>query len=201
MSFSQRLRWKHIGEIMIIGDYTLKSLYNTLQHCSRLTSSRLHTFVQYFVAFWLILLTYLYIRSFGALLTNLWIPWPVLWKYRIFLTHWGRIQRETWCMGPYAGADYNLTLCLLQSRLQHIQHGQPYAKVDLNPVPESTLSPSQGLWIWPLVYIRELWKISRLVSLKSIVLFASTYLHNVTRLFIWNFLNLVNKHFPSAYYW
>ncbi len=26
-------------------------------------------------------------------------------------------------MGPYAGVDYNLTLC----RLQHIYHGQPYA--------------------------------------------------------------------------
>jgi hypothetical protein len=55
-------------------------------------------------------------------------------------------------MGPYAGVDYyNLTLCPLQSRLQHIYHGQPYARVDLNPMPESTLSPSQGFWIWPLV--------------------------------------------------
>ncbi len=53
-------------------------------------------------------------------------------------------------MGPYAVVDYNLTLCPLQSRLQHIYHGQPYARVDLlNPMPESTLSPSQGLWIWP----------------------------------------------------
>ncbi len=25
-----------------------------------------------------------------------------------------------------------------------------YAKVDLNPMPESTLSPSQGFRIWPL---------------------------------------------------
>jgi hypothetical protein len=38
----------------------------------------------------------------------------------------------------------------LQSRLQHIYYGQPYARVDLNPMPESTLSPSQGLRIWPL---------------------------------------------------
>ncbi len=38
----------------------------------------------------------------------------------------------------------------LQSPLQHIYHGQPYARVDHNPMPESTLSPSQGLWIWPL---------------------------------------------------
>jgi hypothetical protein len=35
-------------------------------------------------------------------------------------------------------------LCPLQSRLQHIYHGQPYARVDLNPMPESTLSPQSG---------------------------------------------------------
>jgi hypothetical protein len=49
----------------------------------------------------------------------------------------------------YAEVDYNITLCPLKSRL----HGQPYARVDLNPVPESTLSPSQELWIWPLACI------------------------------------------------
>jgi hypothetical protein len=49
--------------------------------------------------------------------------------------------------GPsFAVYDYNLTLC----RLQHMYHGQPYARVDLSPTPESTLSPSQGLRIWPL---------------------------------------------------
>jgi hypothetical protein len=42
---------------------------------------------------------------------------------------------------------YNLTLCPHHSRLQHIYHGQPCARVDLIPLPESTLSPSQGLWI------------------------------------------------------
>ncbi len=37
-------------------------------------------------------------------------------------------------MGPYAGVDYyNLTFCPLQSRLQHIYHGQPYARVDFIP--------------------------------------------------------------------
>ena len=56
-------------------------------------------------------------------------------------------------MGPYAGVDYNLTLCLLQSRLQHMYHGQPYAKVDLNPMLESAVSPSQGVKIWPLIFI------------------------------------------------
>jgi hypothetical protein len=49
-------------------------------------------------------------------------------------------------MGPYAGVDNNLTLCRLQSRFLHMYyHGQPYARVDLNPMPESTLSLSQGL--------------------------------------------------------
>jgi hypothetical protein len=52
-----------------------------------------------------------------------------------------RIQRKTWCIGPYAGVGYNLTLSPLQSRLQHIYHGQPYARVEF--------IPSQGLWIWP----------------------------------------------------
>jgi|LakMenEpi03Aug12_release.lakeMendotaPanAssembly.Ray.scaffolds.fasta_scaffold5338210_1 hypothetical protein len=33
-------------------------------------------------------------------------------------------------MEPYAGVDYNLTLCRLQSRLHHIYNGQPYARVD-----------------------------------------------------------------------
>jgi hypothetical protein len=32
-----------------------------------------------------------------------------------------------------AGVDYYLTVCPLQSRLQHIYHWQPYARVDLNP--------------------------------------------------------------------
>ncbi len=54
-------------------------------------------------------------------------------------------------MGPYAVIDCNLTLCRRQSRLQHIYHGQsqPNARVDLNPVPRSTLSASQGLRILP----------------------------------------------------
>ncbi len=34
----------------------------------------------------------------------------------------------------YAGVDYNLTLCPLQSRLQLIYHEQLYAKVELNPM-------------------------------------------------------------------
>jgi hypothetical protein len=53
-------------------------------------------------------------------------------------------------MGPCAGDDYNLTLCRFQNRLQYMYHGNPYARADLNPMPESTLSPSQELRIWPL---------------------------------------------------
>ncbi len=34
----------------------------------------------------------------------------------------GRIQRKIWCMGPCAGVDYNLIVCRLQSRLQHMYH-------------------------------------------------------------------------------
>jgi hypothetical protein len=41
--------------------------------------------------------------------------------------------KKMWCMRPYAGVDYNLTLCPLQSRLQHVYHGQPYARVDFTP--------------------------------------------------------------------
>jgi hypothetical protein len=50
-------------------------------------------------------------------------------------------------MGPYAGVDYNLTV---HSRV--VYNTFTYARVDLNPMPESTLSPSQGLWNWPLYY-------------------------------------------------
>jgi hypothetical protein len=54
----------------------------------------------------------------------------------------GRIQRKTWCMGPFAGVDYNLTLC----PLQHMYHGHGHwvtlCRSRLYP-------PSQGLRIWP----------------------------------------------------
>ncbi len=54
---------------------------------------------------------------------------------RFRLAYRGRI----WCVRPYV--DSNLTL----SRLQHIYHGQPYARVYLNPMPESTLSQVRDL--------------------------------------------------------
>jgi hypothetical protein len=49
-------------------------------------------------------------------------------------------------MGPYAGVDYELTLCPLKSRLHHIYHGQPLAKVDLNPQ-SGTLDVASGSYI------------------------------------------------------
>ncbi len=61
----------------------------------------------------------------------------------------GRIKRQTWCIGPYAVAEYNLTLTRLQSRPQHIYHGQPYARVDFNHMSKSALSSSQGLRMRP----------------------------------------------------
>jgi hypothetical protein len=73
----------------------------------------------------------------------------LIFAYRSFVYTEAESKEKTWCMGPYAGAEYNLTLCPLQSLLQHIYHGQPYDRVDLDPMPELTLSPSQGLWIWP----------------------------------------------------
>ncbi len=36
-------------------------------------------------------------------------------------------------------------MATLQSRHQHIYHGQPYARVDRNPMLVSTLSPTEGL--------------------------------------------------------
>jgi hypothetical protein len=63
-------------------------------------------------------------------------------------------------MGPYTGVDYNLTLCPLQSRLQHIYHGQPYAKVDLNPMLGSTLSPQSGTLDLASVCIQYVYNVS-----------------------------------------
>jgi hypothetical protein len=41
-------------------------------------------------------------------------------------------------MGPYAEVDYNITLC----RLHHMYYGQPYARVDLNPITVNFISQS-----------------------------------------------------------
>jgi hypothetical protein len=66
----------------------------------------------------------------------------------------GRIQRKTW--DPNAGVDYNLTLCSLKSRLQYNYHEQPFARVDLNPMPRVDVIPPVrdfgfGLWTTAIV--------------------------------------------------
>jgi hypothetical protein len=48
-------------------------------------------------------------------------------------------------MGPYAVVDYNLTLSRLQSRLQHIYHGQPCARTDLTLRHSRLYSPIRDL--------------------------------------------------------
>jgi hypothetical protein len=54
-------------------------------------------------------------------------------------------------MGPYAGVDYNLTVPYVDFKVDAntITMG-PYARVDLNTMPELTLSPNQELRIWSL---------------------------------------------------
>ena len=71
-------------------------------------------------------------------------PFTSLPLYKVKDTK-GPIQRKALCMGPYTRVDCDLTLC----RLKHMYYGRPYAKVDLDPMPESTLFPRQGLRIWP----------------------------------------------------
>jgi hypothetical protein len=60
-------------------------------------------------------------------------------------------------MGPYAGIDY-ITSPYVHSR---VDPQSPDTFTMVNPMTESTLShaicqlfpPSQGLWIWPLIYL------------------------------------------------
>jgi hypothetical protein len=66
----------------------------------------------------------------------------------------GKIATEAESKSLYAGVDYNLTLCPLQSRLQHIYHGQPYARVDF--IPQSgTLDLASELQFGPKVSFFE----------------------------------------------
>ncbi len=60
-------------------------------------------------------------------------------------------------MGPYAGVDYNLTLCPLQSRHQHIHHGQPYARVDLNQCQSRLYPPVKDFGFGLSSFVRRLW--------------------------------------------
>ncbi len=48
------------------------------------------------------------------------------------------------CDGTQCRSLLYRTLCPLQSRLLHIYHGQPYARVDLYPLPASTLTLCQS---------------------------------------------------------
>ncbi len=58
------------------------------------------------------------------------LPW---YSVFLFLVRPNPKKNIVYSMGHYPGVDYNLTLCPLQSRLQHIYHGQPYARVDFIP--------------------------------------------------------------------
>jgi hypothetical protein len=42
------------------------------------------------------------------------------------------IQRETWCMGPYAGVDYNL-IPYVNSNTCTLGNRQPYVRVNFIP--------------------------------------------------------------------
>jgi hypothetical protein len=56
---------------------------------------------------------------------------------------------------------------------KHIYYGHwttLYARVDLNPTPKSTFSPSQGIWIWPqLSCIQLFFVISALLMIYRII--------------------------------
>ncbi len=55
-------------------------------------------------------------------------------------------------MEPYAGVDYNLYAdSRVNSNTFTMGIGQPYVRVDFNPMPELTLSHSKVLRIWPLI--------------------------------------------------
>ncbi len=76
--------------------------------------------------------------------------WP--FKNPIWIQLWGRIQRKAWCMvwGPMP--ELTITSPYVHPRVDSNTcfHEHPYARADLNPMLESTLSPSQRFWIWPL---------------------------------------------------
>ncbi len=57
---------------------------------------------------------------------------------------WGWIQRKTCWLGP-CFPELTITSPYVKSRIDSntSYHGQPYARVDLNPMPESTLFPNQ----------------------------------------------------------
>ena len=71
--------------------------------------------------------------------------WMTVTLFRDYM-HYNEVEsKKTWCNGTLCRSDLTL------SRLQHNYHWQPYARVDLNPMTESTLSSSLGHKIWPLL--------------------------------------------------
>ncbi len=75
----------------------------------------------------------------------------------------GRIQRKTWSIGPmleltitspYVDSGVDSNTCTLGI-------GQPYARIDLNSLPDSILSPRQGLeissgtWFWSASWLSK----------------------------------------------
>jgi hypothetical protein len=63
------------------------------------------------------------------------MPWSPLYFY---VEARGRIQRKTWCVGPYAGVEYNLTY--VHSRVVSIT----FTMDNLYPMPDSTLTLCQS---------------------------------------------------------
>ncbi len=60
--------------------------------------------------------------------------WPSLTCSKKGRSIWGRIQRKTWCIGPYAGVDYK------SSPYAHSRFDSNTFTMG-NPMPESTLQP------------------------------------------------------------
>jgi hypothetical protein len=97
----------------------------------------------------------------------------------------------------YARVDSNFTLYPFQSRLQHIYHGQPYARVDLNPLPESAQSPSQGLRIWPqgILSLEDRLPHAAAVTCMPIAHSLTEFLHNLATPLKWE----VHKYNVTVY--
>ncbi len=83
---------------------------------------------------------------------------------------------------------------------QHPYHGQPYARVDLNSVPESTLSPSQGLRLWPLKSSQA--EIGKNVLGENSILYVHIVLHTChtkTILAIWKIIHRCTMYNDISY--
>jgi hypothetical protein len=57
------------------------------------------------------------------------------WVISVYL--WPNPKKKHGVWWPYSGADYNLSLCPIQSRLQHIYYRLPYARVHFIPQSET----------------------------------------------------------------